>query len=123
MRLGLAYLKGTGVQKDPKEAYKYLQLASREQQAGFGNLLAFWYMAEIHSRGIGTLEYFSKFDIYDKKPFGIKILLKVFYQIVTVLSRIINTLLSMEFGTGYFYIHGVCGKIKMLTPLTLCIRI
>jgi len=55
MRLGLAYLKGTGVQKDPKEAYKYLQLASREQQAGFGNLLAFWYMAEIHSRGIGVL--------------------------------------------------------------------
>ena len=56
MRLGLAYLQGTGVRKDPKEAYKYLQLASREQQTGFGNLLAFWYMAEIHSRGIGEFQ-------------------------------------------------------------------
>jgi len=47
LRLGLAYMKGDGVRKDTTEALKYLTLASKEHTAGFGNLLAFWYMAEI----------------------------------------------------------------------------
>ena len=40
-------MKGDGVRKDTTEALKYLTLASKEHTAGFGNLLAFWYMAEI----------------------------------------------------------------------------
>ena len=62
LRLGLAYLKGTGVRKDPKEALKYLSLASREHTAGFGNILAFWYMADIHSHGLGIVPKFSCTD-------------------------------------------------------------
>jgi hypothetical protein len=58
LRLGLAYLKGTGVRKDPKEALKYLSLASREHTAGFGNILAFWHMADIHAHGLGKILIF-----------------------------------------------------------------
>ena len=49
LRLGLAYMQGNGVKKDISEALKYLTMASKEHAVGFGNLLAFWYMAEIYA--------------------------------------------------------------------------
>ena len=48
LRLGMAYMHGQGgVKKDSREALKYLRQASKEYHSGFGNILAFWYMAEI----------------------------------------------------------------------------